>query len=327
MKTMKSILLAACATMTLSLFVLACSSPAGEGGDFATKENQLFKDVEQELNDLNKNLSKDIDAGKYASRHEAKEAWLARHRELMEHLQQGTRDIYQEMEELESSMEIDKYSELEDAFKKGRDLGMQVKVWERLNDTVIPNNVLNSISKIKPVKPDEKQIQKDLSHKIFSQATDGGYYEDSYPQINVEDYDITNLRVTEVEKDNQNEYVIHVAMRLVGKMNSDRQIDVTCKIRYKLPQYDDWTIDVCPAESITPVKTDTYNDCVKLIVTGGIAGGLSVENRCDKALEVFVRFYNNHTWYKKITVAKPQTITLIDYCTPDEKHLDYVLPL
>lgn len=324
---MKSILLAACATMTLTLFVFACSSPAGEGGDFATKENQLFKDVEQELNDLNKNLSKDIDAGKYASRHEAKEAWLARHRELMEHLQQGTQDIYQEMEELESSMEIDKYSELEDAFEKGRDHDMQLKVWERLNDTVIPNNVLNSISKIKPVKPDEKQIQKDLAHSIFSQATDGGYFEDSYPKINAEDYDITNLSVAEVEKDNNSEYVIHVTFRLVGKVNTDRQIDVTCKVRYKLPQYDDWTIDFVQSESITPVKTDTYDGCVRLFVSSGWSGGLSVENKCDKALEVYVRFYEYGQWKKKIVVANAQGTNLIDYGSPNERIIDYVLPL
>ena len=322
---MKSFLLVACATIGLTLFS-SCGSPAGEGGDYATKENNLYKEIEQKLNNLNKELSTDINAGKYASRTEAKEAWLARHRELFGQFEQGTQDIAQELEELEGSMESDKYSELEDAYENGLDVDMRQKLWTRLNDTVLPPDVLKSISKIIPVKPDEKQIQKDLAHSTFTGAV-GDYFYENHREIKVDEYDITNLHVIEVEKDNDGEYIVKVSLRLVGKVNRDRQIDVNCKLRYILPQYDDWTIDFFQTESLTPVKTDIYNNCVRLVNTSGFSGGLRVENNCNIPLEVYVRFNAYGHWEQKIVRAEPQAMSHVDYSTPSAKEIEFILPL
>lgn len=308
-------------------FATSCSSPASKGKGIAEDENNLYTNCAESLDKLNDDYSTNLDAAKYQSRRDAINEWKDSRKKIETRLVDGLSALEEELQEMSGALKPTEQRILQQAYYDNRNEQLQGDIRQRVSDTVVPKKVLLAISKIKPAKPDEKQILKDLSTKSFTDV-EGGYFDAMHRVIDAKEYDIRNLKMIDVEKDNSSEYVVLVGFRLVGKNNKERCIDIKCNVRYILPDYDDWTIDFQQTTELTPVKNDTYINCVKTLVAGGWLGkDLYVENRCDKTLEVFVRSYEYGNWNKKIVVAKPQEKTFVDYGTPDESHIDFVLPL
>lgn len=309
------------------LFATSCSSPSGEGRTIAQRENELYKDCSEKLDELNENFSSKFDASKYESRRTAINEWIENRKKIETELFDELSALEEELQEISARLEASEQRELQQSYYDNRDEKLQNEVGQRAMDTTMPKKVLLAIAKINPKKPDAKQIQKDLSTRTFTDV-EGGYFDAMHKVIDAKEYNIQNFNIIEVKEDNSYEYVVLVGFRLSGKNNKERCIDIKCNVRYILPDYDDWTIDFQQTTELTPVKNDTYINCVKTLTSGGWLGkDFYVENRCDKSLEVFVRFNEYGKWYKKIVVATPQEKTMVDYGEPSESHIDYVLPL
>lgn len=304
----------------------SCSSPVSDGKQLAEEENDVYANCAESFDKLNNDYSSDFNAANYRSRRDAINEWKDGRKRIETQLQDAIAALGEELQEISSKLKPTDLQLFQQSYSQNRNEKLQDEIRQRVLDTTMPKKVLLAISKITPAKPDEKQIQKDLSTKTLSDV-EGGYFDAMNRVIDAKEYDIQNLKITDVEKDNSYEYLVVVGFRLVGKNNKGRCIDIKCNVRYILPDYDDWTIDFQQTTELTPVKNDTYINCVKALAAGGLSKDLYVENRCDKPLEVFVRYHQYGEWHRRIVVAKPQEMTFVDYCTPDESHIDYVLPL
>lgn len=315
------------AVACLVMFSVSCSSPERKGKRMASMENQICEKGLEEFEKLTKTFTDDFAPAKYSKRQDAKEEWFSRYEELSDRVESDLNNAREEV-----NMAISRMN------NKDR-LSFQKSYWDNLNSMVqeelrcgfnqneCPEEVLNSIARIKPVKPDAEQMKKDLGNHELNDV-EGGYYYENHKTIKVEDYDISDIIVNKVIAEGTEEYVVEVSLTLLGKSNNDRRFDVTCEIRYVLPKYDDWTIDFVKTVAFVPVSSDRYNGCVKLTLTGGFfQNDLYVKNEIDKSLEVFVKYHKYGEWNKKVVVVQPLDYALVTYGTPDEYSIVYVMPL
>ena len=324
---MKPFVFTAVVTIFISAFLFSCTSPAKRGKKFAIKENQICENTQEKLDKLVDSYTTEFHPEQYSLRQDAKDEWLSKHEDIVKLTNESFNETEDEMKVFMSDLSHEELRAFRDAYRKNRDVTKNDNLWRRLNDTEIPQEVLHSIAKIKPQKPNEVQIAKDLE-KLSVSDVEGGYYYETNKTIQIGEYDITNLKIVEVRSNSATEYSVIASMSLLGKVNNERRIDVQCTIRYILPEYDDWSVDFIKTESLTPVSAKAYQGCVKTAVSGGWLGkDLYVKNECSKSLEVFVRYYKYGGWHKSVVVAKPQEDTFVSYGEPDESKIDYVLPL
>ncbi len=327
MNTFKKLLFVISVLLCFSFMLESCTSPAKRGKHFAENENEIFQDFQKEIEKLIDSYASDFRPENYSLRQEAKDEWLSRHADIVRLLTENIENNQSEIKAYVSDLSNDEQVEFMKTYRQTLNTEQNNKLWQQLKDTTIPPEVLHSISLIKPQKPNETQMAKDLE-KMSLNDVEGGYYYETNQTIQISDYNINNLKITDIATNTSTEYTVKASMSLLGKVNKERRIDIICTIRYLLPEYDDWSIDFIKTETLTPVSADAYSGCVKLIISGGwLMQYLYVKNVCSKPLEVFVRYYEYKKWHKKVVVAKPQEDTFVSYNEPDEYKIDYVLPL
>ena len=308
------------------LITVSCNSPAKKGKKIAAEENRICADAQEKLDKLVDSYTTGFQPEQYSLRQEAKDAWLSQHEDIVRFTNESLNETNDKIKAYMSDLSHEELRDFREAFRKNRESVKNDELWRKLNDTEIPQEVLHSIAKIKPQKPNEVQMAKDLERMSLTDV-EGGYYYETNKTVQIGDYDITNLKILEVMSNSATEYSVKASMSLLGKVNRERRIDVQCTIRYILPEYDDWSIDFIKSESLTPVSAEAYKGCVKTTVQGSWGRDLYVKNECSKSLEVFVRYYEYGKWHKSVVVAKPQEDTFVSYGEPDESVIDYVMPL
>lgn len=284
-----------------SFGMLSCSSPAEKGKQLAKKENKIIENGQEELNKLIRSFTVDFNSHQYVYRQDARNEWGAQHTEIAKKVEDDLKNVQFEMSKYESEADYKECQDFRDAYMHHRDAAKLDKLIQKLNDTDIPSEVLHSISKIIPPQPEEKRMKEDMGGRTLIDV-EGGYYHEAHRVIKIDDYDISDFKIMAVEAENALEYIVRVSMTLLGKMNDERRFNTQCKIRYVLPEYDDWRIDFIKMESLSPVSCERYGECVRTFVSSGIAGGLCVRNRCDKSLEVFIRYYAYGGWNKEVVL-------------------------
>ena len=308
------------------LFVISCGSPSRDGKKLAEKENKICEQTAEKLDKLEQDFTTAFNADEWLSRQAAKDKWLQRRQEIANQMEIDLGNVQIEVLQVQSQLESKKLYVFQKEYNEKLDMSKRLEVAEALAETDIPQNVLNSIARVNPQKPTESQILTDLAQRSLNDV-EGGYFFVKDRLIALSEYDISELNVSSVEKETTSEYIVKVSFSLSGKVNSDRRLTATCKIRYTLPKYDDWSIDFIQTEELNIVSCDIYNSCIKTFERGFMSKDLYVKNECDKSLEVFIRFYEYGKWHKTIVIAKPQDDTFVDYCIPDEYKVEYILPL
>ena len=312
----------ACCSFGLS----SCSSPGAKGKQFADKENQICDNGQADLDKLIRLFTVEFNSHKYVFRQDAKNVWVSQQKEIAKKVEDELTQIQSDMSKYVVDVDYRECQDFRDSYMHNHDAIKQEQLMKKLNDTDIPPEVLRAIAKIIPPKPEEKRMKEDLCGRTLIDV-EGGYYHEAHRVIKIDDYDISDYKIIAVETESTTEYIVRVSMTLSGRMNEERQFNVQCKIRYVLPEYDDWKIDYIKTESLSPVGCDRYDECVKTFVGSGIAGSLRVRNICDKSLEVFIRYYAYGEWHKEVVVAKAQEDTFVSWSNPDESVIDYVMPL
>lgn len=308
-------------------FSTACSSPQKEGKKIAAKENRVCEDGLDKIDKLLKTFTVDFAPDKYARREDAKNEWTVLFSDIKLQTEDELDAMLQDRTMAMDEMDMSGKRAFVKAYNDNVKPALRNKMMETLQNTECPEEVLRSISRINPAKPDVEQIRKDLANRKLSDA-EGGYYYAANKTINMDEYDITDLKVMNVISETRDEYTLTISMTLLGKNNRERRFDVQCNVRYVLPKYDDWCIDFIQTSTFTPVSSATYKDCVKLNFDSGfISPDLSVKNDCDKSLEVFVKCYKYGSWDKIVVIARAQENTFVTYGKPDEYKIDYILPL
>ncbi len=326
MKTNRLVLLL-CTTLCLMVLSISCSSPERKGKRLASKENQICEKGLDELEGLTKAFTEGFSPEKYNKRQDAKDEWFSRYQELSNQVEDDLNNAQEELNMTISNMNNNEQLSFQKSYWNNLNSMKQEELRRKCNQNECPEVVLNSIARIRPVKPDTEQMKKDLGNHELNDV-EGGYYYENHKTIKVEDYDISDMTVNKVIAEGTEEYVVEVSLTLLGKSNNDRRFDVTCEIRYVLPKYDDWTIDFVKTVAFVPVSSDRYNGCVKLTLTGGFfQNDLYVKNEIDKSLEVFVKYHKYGEWNKKVVVVQPLDYALVTYGTPDEYSIVYVMPL
>lgn len=310
-----------CAGMTL--LVVSCGSPSSDGKKFAKKENAITERTAKKLAELDEQFTTGFDAGNYTSRQAAKDDWTAQRRDIADQYALDIDKLYGEIKQAARQLDGKKLYKFETAYREHIDRNRQNDLGSDLMISDIPHEVLASIATINPARPDVAKITADLANRTLNDV-EGGYFFEAKRLINLADYDISNLQISEVVKDEPSEYIATVSLSIAGRVNADRRMNATCKIRYTLPRYDDWTVDFVRTESLAIISCDTYSSCVKVVRAD--YGLTSLQNVCDKSLEVFVNYFKYGQWNKRIIVAKPQGE--ISFCySPEECKIDYILPL
>lgn len=326
MKTNRLVLLL-CTTLCLMVLSISCSSPERKGKRLASKENQICEKGLDELEGLTKTFTEDFAPEKYNKRQDAKDEWFSRYQELSNQVEDDLNNAQEELNMTISGMNNKEQLSFQKSYWNNLNSMKQEELRRKCNQNECPEVVLNSIARIRPVKPDTEQMKKDLGKHELNDV-EGGYYYENHKTIKVVDYDIAEVAINKVLVDDNTEYIVEANMILLGKENRDRRFDVTCEIRYVLPKYDDWTIDFVKTIAFSPVASNRYKGCVKLTLTGGFfSDDLFVKNDIDKSLEVFVKYHKYGEWSKKVVVATSSDYSLVTYGRPDEYMIEYVLPL
>lgn len=323
----KIMLLTSAFVCCMSLFFVSCNTPKKSGKQLATRENRICKEYQNELDELNWEFSVNLDVRKYSTRQAAKDEWLSRHTDISSKLDKDLLDIHTEVERIAAKLAYKKRHSFLDSYREHLDASMQDELLRTLTNDDYPIDVQRAVARIIPPKPDETQMKEDLVKRTLNDV-EGGYFYEANRIINIDEYNIEDFNMIEVEKESSMDYSVKVSFVLSGKVNNDRRISVICEIRYVLPEYDDWAIGFILTKELSIVKCDSYTECVKLQAKGGwLIQDLYVKNVCDKSLEVFVRYNEYGRWKKTIVTAKPQDDTPVTNGVPNERQIEYVLPL
>lgn len=308
-------------------FLSSCSSPKKEGKKLALKENRVCEEGLDKIDKLIEAFTVDFAPDNYSRREDAKNQWASMHSEIKSQTENELNSILQNRMLVLDDMDMSERRSFVEAYNDYVELSLRDKLTIAMQGSEYPEEVLRSISRINPVKPDLEQIKKDLAKRKLSDV-EGGYYYEANKTLNIDEYNITDLKILNVLSETSNEYTLNVSFSLLGKNNRERRFDVQCNVRYVLPEYDDWTIDFIQTSAFTPVSSETYKSCVKMNLNGGLVGtDLSVKNECDKSLEVFVKYFKYGNWEKEVVIARAQENTFVTYGKPDEYKIEYILPL
>jgi hypothetical protein len=311
---MKKSLFVALVLATGILLLCACSSPEKDGAAYGAKINKCNENHLKALQQL------DADFGQtalYKSRNEAKASYYSAKEKINATYAIEEDEIYKAAALTISTYKDYKSRSLyEKAFVATIDDQLKKTVYQEALKAELPPTVLAFIRSIVPPKPGINQIQKDLVGHSLSEGVDNGYYPSTWQWV-IRESEISDFAIDKVLSDTPKEYLIIAKMRLTSEVG--KSFDATVKIRYLLPDDDDWSIDFIQSQGMYIVKSLLYNDCVKL-EKGDY--WYYLVNKCDVALEVGGKELHYHGWEKYVHVVPAHSKYCMYY--PDEITIDYV---
>jgi len=287
------------------------SNPKKAGEMIAAEKNNCSQSFMDKLEKFSSTFIAQFDVTKYSSRREAKEAYKAEMANLYNAYQDELSDIDRRAAEAEQKFEGKDlrafYAASDAAFDQQLENNARTS-WEtesRRED--LPDNVLRRIGAIRPVKPDANQIKKDIvKRKIIENVSDAErYYSSDWTWV-IEESEISNFSIDSVSIDKSEEYEVVVSLRL--KSASETMFDAKMLVNYKLPEFDDWTIDYTQTlGGIQVVNSGNYKDCIKKEQDSD--GWFVLKNTCDRPLEVGGVVFDrcNSTTYNMQVIIQPHS--------------------
>ncbi|MBO7635076.1 MAG: hypothetical protein J6S89_00690 [Paludibacteraceae bacterium] len=284
----------------------------------ASKLNKCNASYLEEMQKMESNFIASFNSVGYQSRTEAKQAYLAVAEEVYSKYRDALAEVYEQEAEMSKQYASDykKKTQYDNALGTNIDQNLESKVVALTMATEIPESVMAKIRMVIPPKPDYLQIQEDLVGHSLSEGVEDGYYLSSWRWVIKED-EISDFNIESVQSDTPQDYLLVANMRLTSEVG--KAFDAKVKIRYILPQNDDWTIEFVQSLGMHIVKTHMYDDCVKVEKDGW---WYYIKNHCELALEVGGKELHYEGWRKFSHVVEPHG----GYCmhNPDEIIVDYV---
>lgn len=268
---------------SLMLFLsVSCTSPENDGTKMAEKANDCAREYLNDMSKLSSQFVSDFDESAYITRADAKKAyWTAAAKVFDEYSAELDRLKGKEAEiEGGYGSNYEAKAKYSDAYARTFDPNLAAKVYQTSASEQLPDAVSRRISSFVPARPDELQIQKDLVGHSISEGVVPGYYSSSW-KWNIEQGEISNFAIKEVLADTRSEYEFIASMRLTSKVG--KAFDAEVKVRYILPETDDWKIEFTHSQGMHIVKTGKYDDCIRVEKKGWY---YDLCNSCDILLEV-----------------------------------------
>ncbi len=301
-----------------TLLLSACSSPESDGKSMANKLNNCNESYMEEMQKMESNFIAGFNGAVFQTRKEAKQAYLDASEEVYTKLRDALAKVYEQEAEMSKQYASDykKKSKYDSALSSNIDKELKSKVVALTMATEIPESVMAKVRTIIPPKPDYLQIQEDLVGHSLSEGVEDGYYLSSWRWV-IKDDEISDFSIESVLSDMPQDYLLVANMRLTSEVG--KAFDAKVKIRYVLPQNDDWTIEFVQSLGMHIVKTHMYDDCVKVEKDGW---WYYIKNHCELALEVGGKELHYSGWEKYSHVIESHG----SYCmyNPDEITIDYV---
>ena len=301
----------------MASMLFSCKSPERDGSKMAEEFNECAKTYLDDISKLSSRYISDFDDSKYITRAEAKKAyWDAAAKLYEEYVAEIDKLKKKEAEyNSEYGTDYEAKARFSDAFDVAIDQNLVLQVYESSVSEQLPETVSRRISSFVPTRPDNAKIQKDLVGHSIKEGVVPGYYNQSW-KWTIEEGEISNFSIKEVLVETKSEYEFIAAMRLTST-SVDRAFDAEVKVRYILPETDDWKIEFTKSEGMHIVKTGKYNECIR---EERLSGCSKLYNDCELMLEVGGVYYSGG-WVKfsiKIRGHDYEWINAPDY------RIDYV---
>lgn len=304
--------------VTASFCLFSCSSPENDGKSMANKLNKCNESYLEEMQKMESNFIAGFNWAGFQTRKEAKQAYLDVAEEVYTKYRDALAEVYEQEAEMSKQYASDykKKSKYDNALSSNIDQDLESKVVALTMATEIPESVMAKVRTVIPPKPDYLQIQEDLVGHSLSEGVEDGYYLSSWRWV-IKNDEISDFNIESVLSDTPQDYLLVANMRLTSEVG--KAFDAKVKIRYILPQNDDWTIEFVQSLGMHIVKTHMYDDCVKVEKDGW---WYYIKNHCELALEVGGKELHYSGWEKYSHVVEPHG----SYCmhNPDEIIIDYV---
>lgn len=310
-------------TLATALSLLSCSSPETDGTRMANKLNKCNNAYLEEIQKAENDFITGFNDVGFQTRSEAKQAYFDVVKESYSKYQSALAKVYEQESEIANkySKDYKKKAKFEKAFSSGIDQGLGNRIAVLSRATEIPEAVMAQLRTIIPSKPDYFQIQKDLVGRSLSEGVDEGYYPSNW-KWTIKSDEISGFRIENVLSDTPNDYQFIASMRLTSSVG--KAFDVKAKIRYILPQNDDWTIEFVQSLGMHIVKTGIYDDSIKSYVgNGSWDRPFCLENNCEIALEVGGKILAHGEWKKFSKVVNAHSYTTVGWVVEDGR-IDYV---
>lgn len=281
-----------------ALCFFSCSSPENDGKSVANKLNKCNESYLEEMQTMESNFIASFNGAGYQSRAEAKQAYLDVEDEVYSKYKDAVAKVYEQEAEMSKQYASDykKKGKYDNALSSNFDQDLESKVVAYTMATEIPESVMAKVRTVIAPKPDYLQIQEDVVGHSLSEGVEDGYYLSSWRWV-IKDGEISDFNIESVLSDTPQDYLLVASMRLTSEVG--KAFDAKVKIRYILPQNDDWTIEFVQSMGMHIVKTHMYNDCVKIEKDGW---WYYIKKNCELALEVGEKNYttavgkNIHMW-------------------------------
>ena len=299
--------------------LFSCKSPERDGSKMAEEFNECAKTYLDDISKLSSRYISDFDDSNYITRAEAKKAyWDAAAKLYEEYVAEIDKLKKKEAEyNSEYGTDYEAKARFSDAFDVAIDQNLVLQVYESSLSEQLPETVSRRISSFVPTRPDNAKIQKDLVGHSIKEGVVQGYYDSDW-KWTIEEGEISNFSIKEVLVETKSEYEFIAAMRLTSKIG--KAFDAEVKVRYILPETDDWKIEFTKSEGMHIVKTGKYDDCIRTEKSRGW-GDYTIYNDCDMLLEVGgVRYYNGE--WKKFSVNVKGHCS--DYFYGSDYRIEYV---
>lgn len=300
--------------ITCMALLLSCSFPENNGVSMGAEVNKC---IESHIKDLQRLES---DFGKTDSYNSRKEAILDYYKsrdDINVKYKNYLDEIYNKVNQKKRNYaDYKSQVKFEEAFNSTIDYDLKKSAYIEATKTELPYSILALIRSINPKKPDVSQIQMDLVGHSLSEGVQNGYYPSNWRWV-IKEREISDFLIKKVLSDSQKEYMFVAKMRLTSEVG--KAFDATVKIRYVLPDDDDWKIDFIQSQGIYIVKTHLYDECVSVIKENW---SYYIYNQCDVALEVGGKELNYSGWEKYSHVIPAHSNYRM--CCPDDIIIDYV---
>lgn len=300
MKTKKTTTILAIAA---TLCLLACSSPERDGMSLANEINKCNASYLENVQKAESDFVAEFKEINYQTRFEAKQDY----KNILMELNSTYQKAIKEVSELETEMRkkyADNYKQkvkFDAALSSGINQDLEDKAKALSMAEEIPEPVMAKVRTVIPSKPNILQIQKDLVGHSLSEGVDDGYYSSGWRWV-LKNGEISNFRIESILSDTPKEYLFVANMRLTNEVG--KSFDAKVKVRYVLPQNDDWTIEFVQSLGLSIVKTQVYNNCIRTDLDS-YWSVLRIENNCDTALEVGLKIFKYNEWKKISVIVNP----------------------
>lgn len=291
--------------LTVVAALASCSSPESDGAGMAKRYNKCNSAYLENVQKIEVEFVSDSDFKKFKSRSEAKDAYWVLVKKANDEYDKEMAEISDLMAKggMEYANDLEKMLKYEGSIKSGLDRDLDRMVKKEMSNKNIPEPVMAAVRTIVPPKPDNAMIIKNLVGHSLSEGTDNGYYS-PYWKWMIEDGEISDFQITEVLSDTNDEYMFIAKMRLTSAVG--KKMDAEVKVRYILPRDDDWTIEFVLSLGLKIVKTQLYNNCIRIEQCGWDKNNKCVINQCDVSLEVgYRKLAFDDVWYKDSYVVSP----------------------